>query len=543
MKNFRQLLEGLPSKKLVFAIGFFQPPTVSHSLLVSGVKMIAEDSNAEYCIYIFSEESSKQPPLEADRRAYYMGRMFPNIEIEITDKSVIDLVKSFAGKYKSVTLVTSSDRAPALKKSLSSIRDFESIDVVPVVDTNPDSDTKIKDSVKTGDFSAFRKLMPKTFTDLDTRRLLNELRQNSNLSPVLEQVKFETSDLREKYHSGNIFNVGDKVTDGTNLFEIVSRGPNYVSVVNESGDISKKWLTAIEPAQVSEEKTIKSRSKRITFKGYTTENLHESSDALKAFKSTITKYNSGKISDPVAVLNALKATDLYVGLHEHIEDAQSELYSAARARARDSLIRINDFDNHSKYWSDYKMPITESSTEGQLTEMNYSLSDKLKVARVIAQALGLEATENISDPEMLIDKALSKISAKSITKDYVATLNKMLQTASETGIRYDKSLVPVHEEVNEDMYTSEYTIKKWVDHDGVTRQRKLRPHRINFKNSKAGGEPETQDVGEFKEDTLERVTGTEDINFPVLNNTPDGLNDSLIAKLTKRRVAKTTYNK
>ena len=41
MKNYRQLVKELPSKKVVFAFGRFQPPTTGHELLVNAVKKLA----------------------------------------------------------------------------------------------------------------------------------------------------------------------------------------------------------------------------------------------------------------------------------------------------------------------------------------------------------------------------------------------------------------------------------------------------------------------------------------------------------------------
>jgi len=47
----------------------------------------------------------------------------------------------------------------------------------------------------------------------------------------------------------------------------------------------------------------------------------------------------------------------------------------------------------------------------------------------------------------------------------------------------------------EDQYTSEYKIKYYVDPiTGENKQRKIRPHRVNFKNSKMHGEPVQQDA-------------------------------------------------
>ena len=43
MKKLRQFIKELPSKKVVFAFGRFQPPTTGHELLVNAVKKIATE--------------------------------------------------------------------------------------------------------------------------------------------------------------------------------------------------------------------------------------------------------------------------------------------------------------------------------------------------------------------------------------------------------------------------------------------------------------------------------------------------------------------
>ena len=50
-----------------------------------------------------------------------------------------------------------------------------------------------------------------------------------------------------------------------------------------------------------------------------------------------------------------------------------------------------------------------------------------------------------------------------------------------------KDKLPVKEEIQEDVYSSIYHIKTWVDGQGKTKTRKIRPHRVSFKNSKIDG--------------------------------------------------------
>ena len=59
----------------------------------------------------------------------------------------------------------------------------------------------------------------------------------------------------------------------------------------------------------------------------------------------------------------------------------------------------------------------------------------------------------------------------------------------------------------EDTYTSEYKIKKVMGPDGEWHDKKLRPHRIDFKNSKMHGEPAQKDSGQDVGMKEEKTTG------------------------------------
>ena len=76
MKNYRQLVKELPSKKVVFAFGRFQPPTTGHELLVNAVKKLA-GTTADHVIYASKTEDKKSNPLPVARKVYFLKRMFP----------------------------------------------------------------------------------------------------------------------------------------------------------------------------------------------------------------------------------------------------------------------------------------------------------------------------------------------------------------------------------------------------------------------------------------------------------------------------------
>lgn len=478
MKNFRQLIKELPSKKVVFAFGRFQPPTTGHELLVNAVKKIAQNQSADHFIFASKTQDKKQNPLPVDRKVYFLNRMFPKTNFVAANAEVrtfIEAASMLSKKYKHLVMVAGSDRVPEYEKILNKyngdVFTFETIEVVSAGERDPDSDsasgmsgTKMREAAKKGDFGAFKKGLPHTLTNTDGRRLMNEIRQGLGLDVIREQVKFETNELREAYHAGEIFNIGDTVTDGENMYEVIDRGANYIVVVNE-GVISKKWLDSVQPAGVKEDVVPIPAPEEISFKGYVAKNLCHSEDATKAFQTTIQRYNDGKIKDAVAVLNALKTTDTYMKINDlHLEHdeapSQTELaaWHDAHDKARDSLNRIGEFMHHFNYWHTHELKIQENlfqvlcsqevemtdsyNTQGHLTEMKFSSADKIKVARIIAGALGVEDAEKSSSPEQLINNALRKIRSKPMRPEYINVLHNMLQTADEADIKYDEKLVP-----------------------------------------------------------------------------------------------------
>ena len=500
MKKFKQLVKELPSKKVVFAFGRFQPISTGHALLINAVKTIASKQNADHVIIASKTQDKKQNPLPVDRKIYYMERAFPNINFMAANDAVrtpIEAAKFLNQKYKNLIMIAGSDRVPAFTKLLNEYNGkeyhFDTIEVISAGERDPDSDTasgmsgtKMRDAAKKGDFISFKKGLPHTLTELDAKRLMNEIRKGLGLEAIKEQVVFERDIIREDYHAGKIFNVGDIVESNDVVYQIKKRGANHLLLQDQSGRLVNKWLNEV----------------------------------------TVSNKN-------------------YI--------LQEGLY-----------------------------------------EMKFSSADKIKVARIIASALGLEDTEKTSSPEQLINAALRKVRSKQMRPEYIEVLNKMLQTADEAGIEYDKKLVPqkakieeqapgdhgydvshhLHQiakaklmgkdttsakaklraaragydekenesdiaadaygvkqtephrqvghslthpdvdsasartmkinymeevELDEDQATAEYTVKKWIGQDGKTHQRKVRPHRVTFKASKANAEPEMKDVGDVKE--------------------------------------------
>ena len=533
MKKYKQLIKELPSKKVVFAFGRFQPPTTGHELLVNAVKKIASAQKADHIIFASRTQDKKSNPLPVDRKVYYLKRMFPKTNFVAANAEVRTFMEAAAmlsKKYKNLVMIAGSDRVPEYKKLLDKyngdVFHFDTVEVVSAGERDPDADTasgmsgtKMREAAKKGDFKLFKKGLPHALTELDSKRLMNEIRVGMGMDSIKEEIKFDIADIREQYYSGKIFNVGDKVTDGESVYEILDRGANYITVVNESGDTSKKWLDKVQPINVviNEDIPVGPTPKEITYKGYTTKNLHHSEDAAEAFAVTIQRVENGVIKDPVAVLNALKATDTYMYLNdkhltgEEVTEEEKKSWIDAHEKARESLMRIHEFEHHMDYWhmhqhemEDVLNPYEETGKEEafgeaveQLKEMKFSPADKIKVARIIAASLGDEKADEKSGAENMINAALRKVKNKALSKEAWKILANMLEVAEQAGIKYDESILGKKIEKMEEAITTLNTGKPGhslaPDNKDQLRKMKIKHHL---------GEEESDDLTDLQIDEM-----------------------------------------
>ena len=482
MKKYKQLVRELPSKKVVFAFGRFQPPGKNHGLVFAAVKHLATAQGADHIIYASRSQDKKSNPLPVDRKVYWLNRMFPKTNFVGADDSIrtfIEAAKHLNKKYKNLVMVAGSDRVSEFQTLLDKYNgkefNFDTIEVVSAGERDPDSEgtsgmsgTKMRDAAKNSDVKSFKRGLPSTVTTIDAKRLMNELREYMGLEVVKEDISFDRNELREQYLRGEVFLKGEFVQDEAGTYEIVDRGTNYLTVVNESGELLKKWIHMVHTIEViAEDIPIGYAPKEITFKGYTTKNLHHSPDATKAFQTTIERLNKGLVKDPIAVLNALKATDTYMKLNDvHLaqgkapDETELASWNTAHAKAKDSLERSGEYLHHMDYWKQHETelqgmlanytPATAGAdmndsynpTGDQISEMKFNTNDRIKVARVIATALGITDVDKMSNPAQLVNNGLRKIRNKPMRPEYVDVIHHMLQTATEAGIEFDPKLVP-----------------------------------------------------------------------------------------------------
>ena len=346
MKNYRQLIKGLPSKTVIMTVGSFNPPTSVNEMAFKLVDKLVESHNADHIIYVTEDKDN----LPIDRKLHFLELMFGAMNFKPLNESNLtsELIR-LKSKYKDVIVVSSEDKAKL----------YESLQVVT---TSNDLDhSKIKSYVAKGDFASFKKQMPSTLRELDARRLMNEMRQVTGLELLKEEVKFTVDALREKYFKGQIYHIGDIVESAGQQYEIMDRGSNYLVVVNNTGDLSRKWIKDVKlveacwtgykqvgtkkkgsrtvPNCVPEE--VKEEITEFSYKGYVPKNLN--SELVEAFK--LAAINS---KDPIAMLNAIKTTDTYMQLHGKIgqnpDINQLKTYKDAHIKATEALQKIGVYN-------------------------------------------------------------------------------------------------------------------------------------------------------------------------------------------------------
>jgi hypothetical protein len=152
--------------------------------------------------------------------------------------------------------------------------------------------------------------------------------------------------------------------------------------------------------------------------------------------------NDVSIKDPLAVLNALKLTDSYMKMNESATNEQLDQWNSELERAKESLVNINQFHLHETYWNTYRQELNammDKKIEEALTKKTIRPADKIKVARIIADMLGVERADDMSSPTQLINMAMRKVKTKPLRPEMINVLQKMLKLADDLDIKYDKA--------------------------------------------------------------------------------------------------------
>jgi hypothetical protein len=238
MKDYKQLLKELPSKTVVLACGKFNPPNVGHELIVKAVKALAEQRSADHVIYASTVSDAKKNPLLVEKKLQYLNLIFPKTNFVESEKNLVDIVKSLKENYSNIILVTGAEVPRALKKY--------NVTVINTGESDPDESETIRSFASKGLYEQFKKALPSSIRDLDSRRLMNDIRTGLGLDIIKEQINLVKDDIREMYHSGEIFNVGEVVESNGKKYEIVKRGSNHLLLKEDSGKLVSKWIQDVK---------------------------------------------------------------------------------------------------------------------------------------------------------------------------------------------------------------------------------------------------------------------------------------------------------
>lgn len=452
MKTIKQLLSELPNKSLIFAFGRFNPPTVGHELLISKVEALSKKTSIPYRIYTTATQDKKSNPLSQKDKIKYMEKSFRNAHIYAAKGNIIQLLQSFEKEgIKEIHLVVGSDRTKEFESLLNKYngRDykFSKIEIHSAGERDPDSDdadgmsaSKMRSAASNGDYKSFEKGVTKKLTDVDTKKMYNDVRKGLGLKTESFEINISNNqnELREKYFRGEVFKIGSTVKDDKGVYEVMDRGTNYITVINENGELSKKWLDSVK--EVITDMNYKTEAKdkhQISYKGFTTSNF----EIVPELKPIIESVISAE-TDSVAVINALKSIDESLKFYKQNKD----IFQVPLIKGVDALKNIDYAVSGMVSDLILKLPrdtFKETSiTEASDNPFNFTSADKIKIARIIAGALGIDNPEKMSSPEQLINLGLRKLRTKRITPELSDVVNQMLKTADMLDVKYDKKLLP-----------------------------------------------------------------------------------------------------
>lgn len=256
------------------------------------------------------------------------------------------------------------------------------------------------------------------------KELLESIKDNLPKTPLVEEKHEDI--LREAYINEKIFNIGDSVqTADGNLAEIISRGPNYLTLVREGNEF-KCWIKDVKPISIEETPKRRTQIYKESFiiKGYKTQNFTR--ELSEQFKDI-----SKRIGDTYALYSSVVCFDSLLGISEGALKEDFNSYKVS-------------FERASKYFNKFNIQLNEMSMiEDKLLEysleegLKFSVNDQLKVASIIASTAGIEEEGSAIN---IINAAARKFKSGSHTPEAWKLIGQMLQKADQAGIKWDHSI-------------------------------------------------------------------------------------------------------
>ena len=280
VRSFEQFLEA-KQKTAVFSFGRLNPPTTGHQKLLQKIIQTSKQMAGYACLYVSHSQDPKRNPLSAKQKVAYVKKMFPKEtrQIEVKEDSsirnAIDVATALNGYYENLVMVVGSDRVKDFKTLLNKYNGVESrhgfykynnIQIVSAGERDPDAEgvagmsaSKMRAAAASGDYESFSLGLPHSFKDgeklfKDIRLGMNIKEQLKPFKPIIEMSNEEL--IREQYFQNLIYNIGDWAKDTKTgiIGEVVKRGTNYITLVQEDFTLHKVWLEDVESMEKQEKK-------------------------------------------------------------------------------------------------------------------------------------------------------------------------------------------------------------------------------------------------------------------------------------------------
>lgn len=174
-------------KKVVFSFGRMNPPTSGHQKLVTKVKTIAKQQNADARIYLSHSQNKKKDPLDYNTKINIAKKAFGSIVTTSGSKTIVQILQELERVgYTDITMVVGSDRVKGFKDLLTKYNGkdyaFNSIRVMSAGQRDPDADdvsgmsaSKMRALAVGGDFNSFKAGLPKNAQSM-AKQIFDKLR-------------------------------------------------------------------------------------------------------------------------------------------------------------------------------------------------------------------------------------------------------------------------------------------------------------------------------------------------------------------------------
>ena len=257
MRSFKDLTE--ETGHAFFTLGRFNPPTTGHEKLMT--KLSSKAGRDPMYVFPTHTQDPKRNPLPHSLKIAYMKKMFKKYAKNIQTskaRNVFEVAKILYDKgHKSVTMVVGSDRVVEFNsllkkyngtKSTHGFYEFDNIDVVSAGDRDPDSEgvegmsaSKMRAAAQDGKKDDFMTGLPSSFKEGE--KLYRDIRSNMGVREerdMGDMTDFES--LRDQYLIGKVWKLGEQVEANGVKGEVIRRGTNYLTMVEEDGKVHKVWL-------------------------------------------------------------------------------------------------------------------------------------------------------------------------------------------------------------------------------------------------------------------------------------------------------------